>query len=34
MILLLGSECGRIKPNIKAALIKFEEVNKQGDIDA
>lgn len=34
LILLRGTECGRLKPNIKAALIKFEEVQKQGDIDA
>lgn len=33
MMLLSGSEDGKIKPNIKAALVKLEEVHKHGEID-
>ena len=34
LILLKGTDCGKLKPNLKGALVKFEEVQKQGDIDA
>jgi len=34
LILLKGTDCGKLKPNLKGALVKFEEVQKKGDIDA
>lgn len=33
-MLLDGTEDGKIQPNLKAALIKFQEVQEQGQIDA
>ena len=33
LMLYQGSECGRIKRNLKAALLQFEEIQRSNTID-